>query len=117
MKKIKQDKLKLKKACTNCFKSNHIVFSFAYITYAENFDNKAKQTLIDRLQEVSSVNYLEVMRWSKYKGFEEERLDISKKIPSAFNNDITEFDGKYSIMRLYKNNIPTPRKNNWKVSK
>ena len=47
------------------------------------------------------------MRWGRYKGFEEERLSISKEIPRGFINEIQDFDGKYSIMRLYKNNDPT----------
>ena len=107
MSKIKRNTQKVKIGCTNCFKSNHIVFSFAYVTYDDNFDSDAKQTLIDRIQEVSSVNYLELMRWGRYKGFEEERLSISKEIPRGFINEIQDFDGKYSIMRLYKNNDPT----------
>ena len=56
------------------------------------------------------------MRLDRYKGFEEERGKIAKAIPERFNNEIKEFDGKYSIMRLYKNNVPTPRKNNRKVN-
>lgn len=108
MGKIKKEKKKIATTiCTNCFKSNHIVFSFAYVTYSDDFDNYAKQTLIERMQEVSSVNYLELMRWAKYKGLEEERLNISKEIPRGFVEEIQEFDGKYSIMRLYKNNEPT----------
>lgn len=117
MSKIKKNNPKVKIGCTNCFKSNHIVFSFAYVTYNDNFDDYAKQILIDRMQEVSSVNYLELMRWDKYKGIEEERVQISKDIPNGFNNEIEEFDGKYSIMRLYKSNEPTPRKNNRKACK
>lgn len=112
MKKIKQNNNKLKANCTNCFKSNHIVFNFAYITYCEYFERDEKSALIDRMREVSSVTYLELMRWDKYKGIEEERLDIKKEIPNAFNTEIEQFDGKYTIMRLYKKNYPTPRKNN-----
>ena len=108
MSKIKGKSAKIKMTCTNCFKTNNIVFNFAYITYSDNFDEYAKQTFTERLMEISSVNYLELMRWDRYKGFEEERLRISKEIPSAFTEEITQFDGKYSIMRLYKNNNPTP---------
>ena len=64
--------------------------------------------LMERLMELSSVNYLELMRWDKYKGFEEERVKINKQLPDKFCEEITKFDGKYSIMRLYKNNVPTP---------
>lgn len=117
MKKIKQNNSKLKINCTNCFKSNHIVFNFAYTTYCEYFGKEEKSTLIDRMMEVSSVTYLELMRWDKYKGIEEERLNIKKEIPSRFNTDIEQFDGKYTIIRLYKANYPTPRKDNRKISK
>ena len=110
MSRIKKSNQKVKINCTNCFKSNHIVFSFAYVTYSDNFDDYAKQTLIDRIQEVSSVNYLELMTWDRYKGFEEERVQISKDVPRGFDNEIKEFDGKYSIMRLYKSNEPTKRR-------
>ena len=110
MAKIKNTNNKIKNTlCTNCFKSNHIVFNFAYITYSDNFEKEEKSTLIDRIREVSSVTYLELMRWDKYKGLEEERLKINKDIPGNFVRDIQEFDGKYTIMRLYKHNNPTPR--------
>ena len=99
---------KIKKECTTCFRSNHIVFNFAYITYEDSFEDMAKQTFIDRIREVSSVSYLELMAWPKYKGFEEIKTNIKKEIPINFKTDISEFDGKYSIMRLYKNNDPTP---------
>ena len=107
--KIKQEKTKINlKSCTNCFHSNHIVFNFAYIVYEEYFEKDAKVAFIDRIMELSSVNYLELMRWDRYKGIEEERLKIKKEIPPAFYSNIAEFDGKYSIFRLYKNNVPTP---------
>ena len=109
MKKIKQNNKKIKINCTNCFKSNHIVFNFAYLTYKDNFGDSEKRTLVDRMLEVSSVTYLELMRWDKYKGIEEERLNIKKEVPSSFVTEIENFDGKYTIMRLYKNNTPTPR--------
>lgn len=107
MSKIKSNN-KIKLTCTNCFKSKHIVFNFAYITYSNNFNEEEKRVLLDRMIEVSSVPYLELMMWDKYKGFEEERLKINKEVPSRFINDIQEFDGKYTILRLYKNNNPTP---------
>lgn len=113
MKKIKQSSNRIKINCTNCFKSNHIVFNFAYMTYCEHFEKDEKSVLIDRMIEMSNVTYLELMRWDKYKGIEEERVKINKAIPVGFNTDIEEFDGKYTIIRLYKHNYPTPRKNNW----
>lgn len=107
--KVKQSSKKINISnCTNCFKSKHIVFNFAYITYNEFFEKEEKATLIDRIRELSSVNYLEMMSWDRYKGIEEEKLKIRKEIPLGFINDIEEFDGKYSIFRLYKGNEPTP---------
>lgn len=108
MSKVKSNSNKIKLTCTNCFKSKHIVFNFAYITYCDDFNEEEKRVLIDRMLEVSSVTYLELMMWDKYKGLEEERLQINKEIPLGFNTDIEKFDGKYTIMRLYKNNYPTP---------
>ncbi len=108
MSKIKQKDIKIKTNCTNCFKSNHIVFNFAYVSYCEYFNKEEKSTLIDRMLEVSSITYLELRRWDKYKGFEEKIIDIKKQIPKNFNNEIEQFDGKYSILRLYKGNNPTP---------
>ncbi len=90
------------------------MFNFAYLSYKDGFEDIEKRTMIDRMLEVSSVTYLELMRWDKYKGFEEERLDIKKEIPPLFITEIQEFDGKYSIMRLFKNNVPTPREDYWK---
>ena len=108
MNKIKSNTPKIKVACTNCFKSNHIVFNFAYISYCEDFNKDDKRALVDRMMEISKVTYLELRRWDKYKGVEEIIIDIKKEIPSGFINDIEPFDGKYSILRLYKNNYPTP---------
>ncbi len=107
--KIKKNNQKINfSSCTNCFKSKHVVFNFAYVTYYDYFEKGEKAVLIDRIRELSSVNYLEMMSWDKYKGIEEEKLKIKKKIPEGFITDITDFDGKYSIFRLYKNNEPTP---------
>ena len=58
--------------------------------------------------ELSNVNYLTLRKLQKSVGFEEERLEIKKEIPSEFEEDIEIFDGKYTVIRLYKNNIPTP---------
>lgn len=117
MKKIKESNSKIKLECTNCFKSNHIVFNFAYITYSEEFGKEEKSVLIDRIMELSSVTFLELSRWDKHKGFENVYMTIRKDIPQLFEKEIGKFDGKYTIIRLYKNNIPTPRKNNWKNNK
>ena len=108
MPEIKKKDNKISKSCTNCFKSKHIVFNFAYITYDDDFCDTDKKMFIDRLREMSSVTYLELMTWPKQKGLEEVKVKIAKEVPETFINEIQDFDGKYSIMRLYKNNEPTP---------
>lgn len=108
MPNIKKKNNKISKSCSNCFKSNHIVFNFAYITYDEDFNDEDKKVFMDRIRELSSVPYLELMAWAKYKGFEEVKVKIDKNVSSKFEKEIKIFDGKYSIMRLYKNNTPTP---------
>lgn len=108
MPSIKKNNTKISKNCTNCFRTNHVVFNFAYITYDEEFNDQDKKVFIDRIREISSVTYLELMAWSKHKGFEEVKVKIGKEIPKRFTEEIQNFDGKYSIMRLYKNNVPTP---------
>lgn len=108
MAKIKRNNPKIERACSNCFKSNNVVFNFAYIVYDDEFNDNDKKAFVDRIREVSSVNYLELQTWGKYKGFEEIKVKINKDIPCKFIQEIQDFDGKYSIMRLYKNNEPTP---------
>lgn len=59
------------------------------------------------MKELSSVSYMQLSLWDKYKGFEEVRLNITKEIPNNFQTDIAEFGGKYTVIRLYKNNNHT----------
>ena len=96
------------KKCSNCFKSRHIVFSFAYLTYKKDFGKREAEVFFNRMIELSNVNYLTLRKLQKSVGFEEERLEMKKEIPSEFEEDIEIFDGKYTVIRLYKNNIPTP---------
>ena len=93
-------KNKTKKQCTNCFKTNHIVFNFAYLTYKEYFDDEEKTILVDRMLELSSVPYTTLGSWGKQKGFEDVPVKIKKDIPTKFQSEIEKFDGKFSIIRL-----------------
>lgn len=42
------------------------------------------------------------------KGFEDVSIKVNKEIPPQFEKDIQKVDGSYTIIRLYKNNYPTP---------
>ena len=96
------------KICSNCFKSNHIIFSFAYLKYSKNLREKEALVFFERLKEISSVDYSELRKWEKFKGFEEIKVKINKEIPPEFETEIEKFNGKYTIFRLYKGNGITP---------
>lgn len=111
-KKIKQKKNKREennqKLCSNCFKSQHIVFSFAYLSYTKDMTDKDIQAIWKRFRELSNIPYMELRDWDKVKGFEKVPLKISKMIPIKFEEEIQKFDGLYNVMRIYKNNNLTP---------
>ena len=58
--------------------------------------------------ELSSVTYSELVTWNKNIGFEEVKVNIKKQIPIKFEEEISKFNGNYTIVRLYTNNNPTP---------
>lgn len=105
---IKNKNQKIEKICTNCFQPTFVKFNFSFISYEDNMNDKEKAQLYDRIREISQVPYLIVSSWDRTKGFETERLNISKQIDPSFFDGNREFDGKYTVFRLYKNNDPTP---------
>ncbi len=107
-KQIRSKNRKINKVCTNCFQPVFIKFNFSFITYEDNLTDREKAQLYDRIREISSVPYLIVSTWDKTKGFEMEKLNITKQIHPDFFDGNRTFDGKYTIFRLYKNNYPTP---------
>lgn len=102
--KTKNKKIKY---CSSCFKSQHMVFSFAYLANYE-LDTKEKSVVLDRLNALSKHPFLTVLGWQKNIGFEDIPLKIRKDVPKQFEQEIEPFDGKYSVVRLYPNNNPTP---------
>lgn len=107
-KRIKKKEMKLGKLCTNCFQPQYLKFNFSFISYDKGINNKDKVQLYDRIIEISSEPYLIVSNWERNIGFENVKLDISKKIDSNFFDGHRQFDGKYTIIRLYTNNNPAP---------
>jgi hypothetical protein len=106
---IKNKPIKInKQLCTNCFKSNHIVFNFAYITYEKDFGDIEKIQFLKRIRDLSSEDFMVVSKWNKSIGFEIERVDIKKQVSSRFENEIEKFDKRFAIIRLYTNNNPYP---------
>lgn len=104
---IKKREIKIVKPCTNCFSPKYIKFNFSFITFDKSDKNDRTQ-LIERLIEISSEPYLVVSNWGRERGFENVKVNISKSIDPKFNDGNRKFDGKYTIMRLYTNNNPTP---------
>lgn len=108
-KRVREQKISLKKECTNCFIPTHLKFNFSFITYEDNFTEEHQIQLLKRIRELSSVPYLEMSSWNKKKGIEIEKIDIDKQTPVGFlnGNSHRNFDdGKYAIFRLYTNNNP-----------
>lgn len=106
-KKLKKTSLRDKIDKTK-FEPTHIKFNFSFITYKDSFDNEHKIKFLERIFELSEQPYLVVSSWGKEKGFENIKLDIKKEIDSNFFNGNREFDGKYTVIRLYPNNNPLP---------
>lgn len=106
-KRIKSSKIKIEKPCTNCFQPQYFKFNFSFINYEEDFEDRDKIQLYQRLKELSSEPYIIVSNWGKEKGFENVKVEIKKQIDPNFFDGHIEFDGKYTILRLYPNNNPT----------
>ena len=105
---IKKKSLK-EKIDKKAFEPTHIKFNFSFISYDKDFTNEHKIKFVDRLIEISKEPYIVVAGWNKEKGFEIENLKISKTINSNFfSGNNREFNGKYTIIRLYPNNNPLP---------
>lgn len=107
-KKIKKSEGKIVKPCTNCFQPQYIKFNFSFITYEDDLSDKDKIQIYNRLKELSSEPYLIVSSWDRKKGFENVKVNIKKQIKSEFYGGHRNFDGNYTIIRLYPNNNPTP---------
>ncbi len=107
--KIKNNAYNLNKICNKCFSPTHIKFNFSFITYDKNFTDEYKLQFLDRIRELSSVPYLEMMTWDKKRGIEIEKININKSISSNFfeGNSHRNFDDKkFAIFRLYTNDNP-----------
>lgn len=109
IRKIKNNSPSINKICDKCFSPTHLKFNFSFITYDNNFKNEYKIQFLDRIKELSSIPYLELMTWDKKKGIEIEKINIKKNISNSFfaGNSHRNFDDKkYAIFRLYTNDNP-----------
>lgn len=106
-KKVKKEKLKDKIEQTT-FQPTHIKFNFSFMSYDDGFSDEHKIQFVKRLFDLSKEPYLVVSSWGKEIGFENIPLNIKKEIMPAFFNGNRQFDGKYTVIRLYPNNNPLP---------
>ena len=106
-KKIKKEPLKRKIEQAK-FEATHIKFNFSFINYDKDFNDEHKIQFVKRLFDLSKESYLVVASWGKEIGFENIKLDIKKEIMPSFFNGNRQFDGKYTVIRLYPNNNPFP---------
>ncbi len=97
----------------------HIKFNFSFLTTNnkfsfdnKNFSDKDKIALLNRMKELSEVNYIQLRGYSKNIGFEMlEPSSLTKQIQysSQFNDvDFRKDTDKYAVFRLYTNNNPKP---------
>lgn len=107
-KKIKKQNVRIEKICTHCFQPQYFKFNFSFINYEEELEDADKIQLYDRLKQISSEPYIIVSNWNKNIGFENVKVNIKKEINPDFFDGNRNFDGKFTILRLYPNNNPTP---------
>lgn len=107
-KKIKKQNVRIEKICTHCFQPQYFKFNFSFINYEEELEDTDKIQLYDRLKQISSEPYIIVSNWNKNIGFENVKVNIKKEINPDFFDGNRNFDGKFTILRLYPNNNPTP---------
>ncbi len=99
---------KILKPCTNCFNPQYLKFNLSYITYDENFEDRYKVQLWDRMRELSAEPLITILNRDKKIGLEFEEIKINKEIPQKFQErfNTKEYNNKFAIMRLYPNNNP-----------
>lgn len=83
-------------------------FNLSHIVYDNDITNEDKIAIFDRMRCLSSETYLTVASWEKNIGFETINVNISKQIPNNFLKNNSNIDNKYTIIRIYTNNNPTP---------
>lgn len=106
-KKIKKDTFRINIPCTECFRPTHLKFNFSFITYEKDVGDKEKVQILKRIRELSEEPYIIVANYGREIGFENVKVDIRKEIDPKFFSGHRNFDGKYTIIRLYTNNNPT----------
>ncbi|MGV3027079.1 hypothetical protein ACED96_15365 [Clostridium thermobutyricum] len=121
-------KFKRKKSKTNektniedikgSYKFKYVKFNFSFLTTNNTYnfkkmDKQMKSDLLDRIEELSSMSYMELSSLPKEKGFEDinkNSISISAKFKEEqFNDgDFRNKSDKFRVIRLYPNNNPKP---------
>lgn len=123
MSKIKSKKKKSNEKKTiedikGSYKFKYLKFSFSFLstnsTYnLKKMDKRMKSDLLDRIEELSSMTYMQLNALHKSKGFEEIK-ENSFSITAEYKKDEFNEGGfrnksdKFKIIRLYPNNNPLP---------
>ncbi|EPY2302228.1 Uncharacterised protein [Clostridium sporogenes] len=100
------------------YKFKYLKFNFSFLSTnsdynLEKLDEHIKADLIDRMEELSSITYLQLASMPKSRGFEgikESSFSIKANYKKEkFNEeDFRNSCDKYNIIRLYPNNNPLP---------
>lgn len=100
------------------YKFKYLKFNFSFLsnnsTYSfKNMDKQMKADLIDRMEELSSMSYMQLSALPKNSGFEdikESSFSIKAKFKEEQFNDgnFRNKSDKFKVIRLYPNNNPKP---------
>lgn len=112
---------KISKTDIKSNKLTHIKFNFSFITTNKSFCfenpdfvDKHKISLMNRIFELSSCEFINIMNYPKNKGIEFiERNNFNKNVSYKQEFDKVDFRSKesvkkFAVIRLYPNNNPLP---------
>ncbi|MDK0719586.1 hypothetical protein P7A74_16445 [Clostridium perfringens] len=115
-KKKKTEKTKIEDI-KGSYKFKYLKFNFSFLSNnkygLKKMDKQMKADLIDRMEELSSISYMELSALPKERGFEDiksESISIEAEFKEKQFNDgnFRNKSDKFKIIRLYPNNNPKP---------
>ena len=118
IKKKKQNKKKTIEDIKGSYEFKYLKFNFSFLSTNNKYnfkkmENQMKIDLLDRIEELSSMTYMQLSSLPKEKGFEEikeKSFSINAKYKEDEFNDgnFRNKSDKFKVIRLYPNNNPYP---------
>lgn len=105
----KKKDIQKNKLCNNCYNPIYLKFNFSFIQdKLENIPPMHYKFILKRLFELSQEAYNTIASWDKKRGFELEKIYLSKNLPEKFSKSNIKYDDKWCVIRIYPNNNPLP---------